>query len=313
MTQPGTISHLIRTVAFVLALSLVASLAIADSTSSAIDADAALAPDEQLLGNVVFVGASATDGWNVQVRAKDEEISVTRPVKLHDVFAASMKAHTTQVSSFSDFTFYTRPTVIGPRQIDKAIAQEPTLLVGVDYLFWFSYGNVGPDGKRLRQEADRLELLELGLAQLDRLECPIIVGDIPDMSAAVGLMLGASQMPDLEILKQLNERVRAWAKTKSNVTLYPLARLVKSMAQREAFSIGPHMWSAEMAGETIQVDQLHPTVMGLVALNQQVIQTLGSIHGIPMAEAFVDEAAAMRAKVDELLLEQAKARRRKAG
>ena len=144
---------------------------------------------------------------------------------------------------------------------------------------------------------------------MERLECPIIIGDLPDMSAAVGLMLGASQMPDSAILTQLNERIAAWAAERSHVTVFPLAKLVRAMANRESFTIGSHEWSAERSGATIQADQLHPTVLGLVALNQQLIQTLGTVHGISMERIFENEAEAMRKRLESSLIDEARRRR----
>ena len=71
-----------------------------------------------------------------------------------------------------------------------------------------------------------MQLLERGLAQLNRIVdagVPLVVGDVPDMSLAVGKMLSKAQMPKLETITLANERIRAWAKDKPRVAILPLA------------------------------------------------------------------------------------------
>ena len=65
----------------------------------------------------------------------------------------------------------------------------------VDFLFWFGYGTVGIDARRIRTDEDRLAMLEFGLDLLDRIDVPIVVGDIPDMSASGGVLMPSRFRP----------------------------------------------------------------------------------------------------------------------
>jgi hypothetical protein len=145
-------------------------------------------------------------------------------------------------------------------------------VVGIDFLFWFGYGAKDAYGRTIDREPQRLELLEKGLAFLDDLECPLVVGDFPDMSAAVGKMLGPEQMPKLTTLPLLSRRVREWAAKRKQTIVLPLSELVPQLGSSGELHLGRHTFPA--GTELLQDDHLHPTLDGLTATAQLICDTL---------------------------------------
>ena len=153
-----------------------------------------------------------------------------------------------------------------------------TLVVAVDYQFWFGYGTRGKNGNRVRGAADRVAFLDVGLELLDRIDAPIVLGDFPDMSDAVGRgMLSAPQQPNTVGLEQLNARLYEWASSRERVTVVPLAAIVEKMRTGDAFTVGRHRWPANAIERVLQDDRLHPTTEGLGALGHAI--------GLAMLEA----------------------------
>jgi hypothetical protein len=121
----------------------------------------------------------------------------------------------------------------------------------------------------VRDESQRIATLERGLALLERFDArgiPVVVGDIPDMSPAVGRMLSRAQMPEADTIGRANARIREWARERPRVAVMPLARLVEDLRSGTPFTAGRRSWSETTDGPLIQRDQLHPTFAGTVAL-----------------------------------------------
>jgi hypothetical protein len=149
--------------------------------------------------------------------------------------------------------------------------------VAVDFLFWFGYGTINAEGKPLASEDERLALLERGLELLEDFECPIVVGDFPDMSDSIGLMLLESQVPEEATLERLNARLRAWAAERKNVAVLPLAHGVETLRSGEAFTLGKLSYPEQSTERLLQSDHLHPTLEGLVLIAHLVGQALTEI------------------------------------
>ncbi len=172
----------------------------------------------------------------------------------------------TVVIDLGTAAFFSNPSGIGTRVVDRTIRAKPDLTFAIDYLFWFTYGTIGVESRRIRTDEDRMALLEVGLAQLDRIEGPVLVGDIPDMSSAAGRVMMKSQVAPEDVRLRANERIREWASSRPNVRVFPLGDLIERLRSGEAFNIGPHAWTAAEAGTLILGDRLHPSLDGLIAL-----------------------------------------------
>ena len=238
-----------------------------------------------VLSRVGVIGASATCGFGVKIDVTGPHGPSSATVDFGQVLAAILPEDS-QINHHGSLFFFNAPGVVGPELVSQALLHEPTLIVGIDYLFWYGYGHRGPTGEAITQEADRLALLEQGLKQLERFECPVVVGDFPNMATAVGRMLGAAQLPEPETLDAMNKRVREWAADRPNVTVFSLSELVSTMQRGEEVRISEQVWSAEEVANVIQDDQLHPTMDGLVLMAQQALTDLIEARDELKVEAF---------------------------
>lgn len=245
------------------------------------------APESSRLERVVVIGASLSAGFGAER-------------SFVDVLAASLRAANQPPLGLGDELFFTAPLATGTRQVGAARDAEPTLVVALDFLFWFGYGTTDAQGGAIELEAERLELLERGLDLLEVFECPLVVGDFPDMSAAVGKMLSSEQMPAQTTLPLLSRRVREWAAEREHTLVLPIAEIAAQIAAGssastgQAIQIGRHTFPP--GARLLQTDELHPTLDGLAAVAQLVCDQLIAAQ-LVRAEDFELELAAVLGKL----------------
>lgn len=223
------------------------------------------------LHQVVVLGASVTMGMDLGTDVADVlEETILRE---HDPVLAD-----------HDFRFFLRPLEIATEQVEFALGADASLVVGVDFLFWFGYGDLGVEPEHATDA--RLALLERGLALLDRIAAPLVVGDFPDMSEAIGKMLRREQVPDAAALERLNARLAAWARERGDVIVLPLSRVIADMRSDRPLTIGRQDWPAGSSDLLLQPDRLHPTLEGLAAVTHLVAERL--VAGGVVSEDDVD-------------------------
>ncbi|MFM8817370.1 MAG: hypothetical protein ACKOHI_05780, partial [Phycisphaerales bacterium] len=181
-----------------------------------------------LWARVRIVGASASAGFAVRAPGARTRASRLESMTLARIGSAARLGAGEVTGDASGF-FFLDPEGNGREQVDALLAMDPrpTVVLAPDFLFWFTYGAVGPGRRPVRDEAARLALLAEGLRILDRVGeagIPLVVGDLPDMSAAVGKMLSRAQMPARGTIERANEEIRAWAARRPRVALLPLFR-----------------------------------------------------------------------------------------
>ena len=176
--------------ALALALSFVALLVAVPAAmpvSLARDATPGIDP-ATLYAHVHVMGASASAGFGVRA-----PLPRTHPARLEPMTVARLasmaRVSAGEVTGDASGLFFTNPGVMGSAQVDAALTQEPriTMVFADDFLFWFVYGALSADRTPIKDESQRLQLLERGLAQLNRIVdagVPLVVGDVPDMSLA---------------------------------------------------------------------------------------------------------------------------------
>lgn len=275
------------------------------------------APAPALFERVHIMGASASAGFGLRPPFSGDHPGRLRPLNLTQIAQAAAVCSNTVTGDATSF-FFTNPLEIGKAQVAAVLrsSPRPTIVLAADYLFWFTYGANDAQREPIRDEAQRLELLEVGLANVDHLVkagIPVVVGDIPDMSATVGIMLSRQQMPELATLERANARIHAWAAERPRVAVVPLATLVQQLNGQEPFDAGGRTWSVERDGPLIQSDRLHPTFVGSVALLASAEQAAterfggngcpeGAEGSTPPSQAFEHDpqkvAAAVRARVE---------------
>ncbi len=182
------------------------------------------------------------------------------------------------VLNLSDpFMFRSAPES-GAVQLKRAIREDPDLLIAIDFAFWFVYGT--------RSNSNRKEKLELCLTMLDHWKKPILLGDIPDMTGASARLMRASMIPDLKIQNAINARLREWAKTRSNVTLLPLAQWVREL-KTDGFEFVNEDGDTVKApaGSLLQLDDLHVTRVGMAVFATRLAASMRkALPGTPFAQ-----------------------------
>ncbi|TAH34461.1 MAG: hypothetical protein EYC70_16095 [Planctomycetota bacterium] len=218
---------------------------------------------------VVVIGASASAGFGTGMELGED-------VPLAALLEPMLRLEHEPARSYASAMFFLDPTLYGGNQVADALEAEPTLVLALDFLFWYVYG-LKPD------EATRLRDLEQGLALLDEFSCPVLVSLIPDMSPAVGKMLLEGQVPKAETFPKVNQRIREWAAQRRNAVLVPMNELVDEVRSGRPVRVGASQWPQDASARMIQADDLHPTVEGLAALAATALQTLArDLAGVPL-------------------------------
>lgn len=215
---------------------------------------------ERVFERIAVIGASASAGFHI-----GHTLGVDVP--LAAVIDRMVAVPHERVVDLSDDMLFLRRSEGGKQQVEQALAHDPTLVVAVDFLFWFSYGGT--------MSSDiRAEWLEEGFDLLDRFECPVLTSEIPYMPEAVETgMISAFQLPQQDVLDGLNARVREWAASKPNVVLVPMREYVERLKQGEPFESAGVEWGQKDLKRMLQEDRLHPTLDGLTALAWLTMET----------------------------------------
>lgn len=217
---------------------------------------------------VAVIGASVSDGFLLP-------LEVDAMITLADTLAAASRKEMRPPFRRSSALFFRDPVGYGRRYAEAAKEYDPTLLVALDYLFWFGYGFAA-------DEEDRMRRLERGLASLETFECPILVGTFPDVRVAaeegVGIhdapMIAPWQVPEPVTLVKLNIRLRSWASKRENVVVVPMAEFLEKIREGEPITIRDSSWSGPGLGKLLDKDLLHTTMDGTVALTLLALDTL---------------------------------------
>lgn len=201
------------------------------------------------LARIGVVGASLSAGFG-------------EGVPLHEMLDATLVAPHAIFDAASSGLFL-RPRQLAEVEIGLMRLRSVRLVVAVDFLFWFAYGD--------KADAQRHADLEAGLSMLDTLEVPMLVGDLPDVHGASPKMIAPRQIPDREVLEALNDRIEAWAAARPSVRLVPMSAWTDALKagtppEIDGIAIGP-------GDRLLQWDGLHPTARG-----QAVLAVLLGVH-----------------------------------
>lgn len=170
-----------------------------------------------------------------------------------------------EVENLATLAFARAPEQRGREQVDTTIAYQPTVVVAIDFLFWYVYtADLDLHG--------RLARLEQALAELERIHCPIILGDIPDMRAAQSWILAPESVPPAEHLAEINRRVRDWARDKVHVHVVPLSEWARPLLTGEPVEDRGALVDPR---DMVSVDSLHLNPTGSRYLVRKVCAELG--------------------------------------
>lgn len=248
------------------------------------------------LHHMAVIGASVSAGFRLD--GNTDPFSASK-LQLADVVAASLQVPNEGLANHATQGFFMNPGAVAKRTL-KALAEEkPTAVIALDYLFWFAYGE--------KPEEKRLPAVEGALAGLATLSCPILLGDLPDMTAASQVpdpvfgrpMLMPVMLPHVETLKKANEAIRAFAKEHANVVLVPLADLTVKLASDAEFSVRGNRYPKGSLDRLMQKDRLHPTLEGTCAVWVAALDAwLAASKDLP-ASAFECDVQKLLARVAE--------------
>ncbi len=226
-----------------------------------------------LFQRIVLLGASATAGFEESELMGGPK---TAQYRFANYVEATLVTPHEPVGTQASALLFFQPEAVMEKQVAATVAARPTLVIGLDALFWFCYGA----GLTAEQRAARFEA---GLRLLERLDAPLVIGDLPDASRAVGGMLGATDMPDAATLARCNERLAAWAAGRKNVAVFPLARLMAAAAANEEFTLAGLTWEKGKTAALIRGDHLHPSRHALAALAIATLDAAARTSHPPLA------------------------------
>jgi len=214
---------------------------------------------------VVVLGASASAGF---VLAEPLGGPETTRCKLNYYLDAAITVPHPPVKNLASALFFMNPEAFAPLQIAAATNSRPTLVIGVDFLFWFCYGDGNSD-------AERAARFEQGLKLLEPIRCPLVVGDIPDASYATNTgIIGSEQVPSETARRAANLRLKAWAAAHPQVVVVPLAKFMRDTLANAAVRLHGKMLPAGQTRALIQDDQLHPNPHGAAVLTLGILDAL---------------------------------------
>ena len=227
---------------------------------------------------VHILGASVSggfvDGPLFGAEKQSESVSLHRLLKAW----CSGEAKVTTHPPVEMWALFRDPQKIGEKQIKLAKRRGAEAVVAVDFLFWFAYGYAFSE-----PEVRRPARFERGLALLDELKVPVIVGDLPDMRGAAARILSPLQVPSPTMLKQLNARLSSWASQRDHVTVLPLSALVKELKDDGTvlpLAAGPQRTPPKAL---LQGDGLHATRLGMAFMAYRMQGALRGLFAAPHA------------------------------
>lgn len=211
------------------------------------------------LDRAVVLGASLSDGYGLKgllgFRAT-----------LASYLDASLTGERAVHACHSDSRFFIDPERNGARLAAAALKERPSLVIALDFLFWYLHGD------RFPSERHRLESLEIGLALLDSFDCPLVVADIPDVRVALrgkgplGVpMIYPSMLPKPETLRRANARIREWVRER-NGAFVQLNRFLRHVVEDQAFALRGNSWPPNSLPRVLQKDFLHPSPSGYLGV-----------------------------------------------
>lgn len=256
---------------WVLAWSAAAALA---QETARTNAPAVAPASSHLFDRIVVIGASASAGFTASEPLggpKTPQFALDRYLD-----AALIPPHE-RVRTFASTYLFLHPDADAQRQVHEATAVRPTLVVAVDFLFWFCYGDATGD-------VQRLEWLENGLKMLETIPCPLIVGDIPDASGAANWMLDRSQIPRRTVIAAANQRLREWAAGRKHVFIARLGDFMRAASSKQPIKLRGGR-DVILAGDFLQADHLHPNEDGCAVLSLAIFDAVVSSSSLVDASA----------------------------
>lgn len=228
-----------------------------------------------VLGRPAFLGASVTAGvgTEVPIDADQTESGAGAPVTMALAYDAVVTARTDAILDFGDPGVYLDPMPTLREQVVAAAARKPSIVIAIDWTFWPLHQSFPTSLSEDERGSLRLAAFEVALAELDRFECPVLVGDIPMMPEARAV-IGDDACPGDEVIAEANDRLRRWAAADPNRFVIPVGELIgHTAAGTSSTVVGVDLGSGPVR-PMVQSDGLHATADGLVILASAAVSSL---------------------------------------
>ena len=224
---------------------------------------------DSVWSRVVVIGASASAGF---VLAEPFGGTNTARCKLDRHLDAAITTPHAPVKNFATALFFLSPDAMAAQETEAATNSGATLVVATDFLFWFCYGQGDTD-------AERAAHFEAGLQALEKIRCPLLVGDIPDASSATNTgIISIEQVPSETARHAANARLKKWAAAHPQATIVPLAEFMRAVKADEAVKIHGTILLAGKTHALLQADGLHPNSSGAAVLSLGVLDAFVKAH-----------------------------------
>jgi len=223
-----------------------------------------------------MIGASVTAGFTASEPLGGTNTPLYSLSRYVD--AALMVPHE-PVRNLGNAFFFFQPQLFAQQQLTQALTNRPTLIIGMDFLFWFCYGEGSTDEERLQR-------FDQGLKLLEKVDCPLVVGDIPDASDAVNRMLQPEQMPSLKAIAAANLRLKEWAAGRRQVVIVGLSEFMRNVLANRAITIRDFVLPDGQTRILLQEDKLHSSPPGCAVLALAVLNAFQSTRSGTHAEEF---------------------------
>ena len=246
--------------------------------------------DAALFERVVIVGASMSAGFNLQLETGVD-------TRLADALGEALLVEHNLVHDGATSMLFLDTEPMAAEMIAAARAAEPTLVLAVDFPFWFLYGPA-------RSVEDRLARLDRGLELLASLDAPVLVGDVPFMEGAAGGMIPHASMPPAEAFTPANGRIAAWADEDEDRVLVGLSAFNRTLRDGGAFEVAGHTWDPAMDGPLLQADELHPNLAGTAVLVVQTLARLAEERGELLDGVVLTDPLDLADAVDDRMAER---------
>lgn len=228
-----------------------------------------------VLGRPAFLGASVTAGVGTEVPIDPDqtEYGAGAPVTMALAYDAVVTARTDTSLDFGDPDVYFDPMPTLQEQAAAAAARKPSIVIAIDWTFWPLHQSFPTSLPEAERASLRLAAFDDALAELDRFECPVLVGDIPTMPEARGV-IGDDACPGDEVIAEANDRLRRWAAADPNRFVIPVGELIeRTSAGTSSTVVGVELGSGPTR-PMVQSDGLHATADGLVILASAAVSSL---------------------------------------
>lgn len=232
--------------------------------------------ETNLLARIGVIGASVSDG-------------VGSGVPLSSLLRVGVQRQGVVVDR-ANRHFGGSPLRTTERSVELLLERDATLVVAADVFFWYGY--------RFSSQQERETKLAAGLAALERLDCPLLIGTVPKLKAR---QIPPQNQPSAEQLAQLNATIEAWAAERDHVQVLPFDTILDAFRAGKSITLAGKPFTVN-PDRMFQPDGIHLTVDGQAMLGMLILDAIRELPQVADGQRtqFVRELELLRSEAVEL-------------